>query len=197
MTNKPTAAAMEDAREWLEEHLPRNSDTYPYLSLAAAFDAFAAQPSADGLADEWRELAGRIKSRMVVAESGCWEWPGSKVRGYGQVGYKGKTYLTHRIMVFDSGREIPEGMQPDHLCRNRACCNPDHLEVVTRLENVRRGEVGMHRRKQALSMTHCLRGHPMDGQNIYTCKRGRRTCLTCRNITRKIRRAGKPTGSEP
>ena len=72
---------------------------------------------------------------------------------------------------------IPDGCELDHLCRNRACCNPDHLEPVTHLENVRRGLKG-------LSVTHCPVGHPYYDENTYVNSTGRLTpnklCKACR-----------------
>jgi hypothetical protein len=73
---------------------------------------------------------------------------------------------------------IPDGKQIDHLCRNRACCNPEHLEPVTIQENIRRGEgpQAINARK-----THCIRGHALSGDNLYLVpKSGRRNCVICR-----------------
>jgi hypothetical protein len=65
---------------------------------------------------------------------------------------------------------IPDGLHIDHLCRNRACCHPDHLEAVTPRENVRRGV-----RSQ---VTHCPKGHEYTPENTKV-KRGRRNCRAC------------------
>ena len=86
--------------------------------------------------------------------------------------------LLGRRVVFVRGRlddelangVLPATMQLDHLCRERACCNPAHLEPVTQAENIRRGEA---------VKTHCPQGHPYEGDNLYIDSRGKRRCKTC------------------
>lgn len=70
----------------------------------------------------------------------CWTWKGCRhTDGYGQVHHKGRVYLAHRLAYQFVRGPIPAGLHIDHLCRNRGCCNPDHLEPVTCAENIRRG----------------------------------------------------------
>lgn len=112
----------------------------------------------------------------------CWLWTGVKVRGgYGRVTLcKPKmTMLTHRAAYEHWIGPIPAGKELDHLCRNRACARPDHLEPVTHLENVRRGDYGVgakiaqeHLRQQ----THCRNGHSYDGAYH---QKGSRRCAKC------------------
>lgn len=72
-------------------------------------------------------------------EAGCVLWQGNTDRnGYGMVRVLGKNVLTHRQMWIQENGPIPEGMELDHLCRNRNCLNLEHLELVTRAENMKR-----------------------------------------------------------
>jgi len=110
----------------------------------------------------------------------CWEWQKAKSSaGYGQIRLDGKLYYTHRLMYQQEHGEIPQGMQIDHLCRNRACCNPAHLEAVTQKENILRGN-GWSGRKARTS--HCPKGHELAGDNLvkYELKFGKRKCRTCK-----------------
>lgn len=128
-----------------------------------------------------RQLA-RFMARIEISEEGCWEWRAyRKPNGYGQFyvhtsrrspGGRRPSYA-HRVAYEHFVGPIPQGLEIDHLCRNRGCANPDHLEAVTRSVNMRRGETtsGANARK-----THCPKGHPYDGVN----NRGERICKRCK-----------------
>lgn len=89
-------------------------------------------------------------------ETPCWIWTGSTIRsGYGRLMYRGEQVLAHRRYYEHHVGPIPEGLTIDHLCRVRACVNPDHLEPVTNAENVRRG--GIANRKASVEELSDLR----------------------------------------
>lgn len=119
----------------------------------------------------------RLLDDRRITESGCWEFTGEVAwNGYGMLSEQGRRRVTHRIAYELWVGPIPEGLQLDHLCRNRACFNPDHLEPVTRQENIRRG-VGIPVINAA--KTHCPKGHPYNEANTRVTKLNQRKCREC------------------
>lgn len=134
-------------------------------------------------------LPDRLQNKISPEPmSGCWIWTGAlSTKGYGRYGIKNRTYAAHRV-VFEIFREgIPENMQLDHLCRNRQCVNPDHLEIVSNRENTLRGINFIARNAKA---THCPQGHEYNSDNTYlskyisTISRRCKMCLRDRRIER-------------
>jgi hypothetical protein len=125
------------------------------------------------------------------AESGCWEWIAGKFpNGYGHAHVRRgfKDYVSagaHRIAWALTNGPIPDGLVIDHLCRNRACVNPAHMEVVSQRENVLRGDSPQTSRARWRGQTHCKRGHSLtDSSNVYVIPTtGSRQCKACRRIT--------------
>lgn len=96
-------------------------------------------------------LEDALKRYQVSPDTGCWLWSGSKRGGYGRLNLTevGKTVEAHRASYEFHVEPIPEGLELDHLCRNRSCINPAHLEPVTNAENIRRGDAGKGVRSDA------------------------------------------------
>lgn len=131
----------------------------------------------------------RIWSRLRVLESGCWEWFGAKSRGYGYASFGGRNQVVHRAIWLVLGMPNPGELDLDHLCRNRACCNPVHLEIVTRSENCLRGVGPALVMKRAKEKAECRRGHAFTAENIGHNKRGSRFCRACKALaTQRFRK---------
>lgn len=120
-------------------------------------------------------------SRMSI-ENNCWLWTAGLSKGYGQVWYKGTMMSAHRAIyhivndIFSSRKH-----QIDHICRIRSCVNPEHLEIVTAKENVRRSVPFWRPRTK----THCYRGHPYNAKNTaYFGNQGKK-CRECKKIAER------------
>lgn len=131
-------------------------------------------------------LVNRFLAKINICKSGCWEWTGSLYfNGYGQFRNGNHTGRAHRFAYEYFIDSIPQGMTLDHLCRNRKCVNPYHLEIVSRKINVLRG-VGITAIYS--KATHCIHGHPFNKENTYINPQGRRKCRLCNKYnTRKYR----------
>ncbi len=132
------------------------------------------------LRDEARFLA------KIVHQGECWKWTGARSsNGYGNFAFedvdKRKTVSVHRYSYELFVGAVPEGLQLDHLCRNRLCVRPDHLEPVTGRENTLRGNTLP---AANLKKTHCPEEHPYDTANTYRV-RGERQCRQCYAATQR------------
>ena len=113
----------------------------------------------------------------IVKDTDCWEWTGSKnTDGYGKMRFNGKTIYIHRFIYEYFYGPIQAELELDHLCKNRVCANPEHLEAVSHTENILRGTsfVSINSKK-----THCPQGHEYSLDNTYHTPAGRRACRTC------------------
>ena len=119
----------------------------------------------------------QIRAVVVIDANGCWIWQGAVGKtGYGYVRHEGRTTTTHRVAYVEAKGPIPDGLEIDHLCRTRPCCNPDHLEAVTTQVNSHRG---ISLAAQNVKKTHCPKGHPYDRRS----KKGRQ-CSICLSAMR-------------
>jgi hypothetical protein len=130
--------------------------------------------------DTWARFMAKVDKAGPVPEARpelgpCWVWTAARFQsGYGMFVLEGKRRRAHRVLyVWESGEP---GLPLDHLCRNRACVNPDHLEPKTIKANVLAGEgiTALNARK-----TECANGHALTPENTYVDPRGWRQCREC------------------
>ncbi len=126
----------------------------------------------------------RVGERVLVrGEDECWPWLGDyKSTGYGRIGWRTDgikhTTSAHRIVWISENGTIPDALVVDHICHNRGCCNPKHLQLLTRSANSSDNTWA--------KKTHCPLGHPYTVDNTYQplYKLGRQ-CITCKKLRRK------------
>lgn len=125
-----------------------------------------------------------ILDSLIQKSQGCWEWLGHKTsNGYGVAYFNKRRRSAHRVVYECLKGEIPIGKELDHLCRNKLCVNPDHLEVVTKSENMKRAAKFY---LKVLS-SYCCRGHLLEGKH----KDGRRYCKVCNLMHKREERLRK------
>jgi hypothetical protein len=173
--------------------MPQTNDSIPYgLCQCGCGEPAPLAPKNDAHYDlvkgqPYRFIAGHQRRKSPIPylvenrgyKTPCWTWQRSRMTGgYGTLAVAGRDFLAHRWYYEQRYGPIPDGLVIDHLCRNRACVNPDHMEPVTLNENIRRG----HSPSAVAHRTNvCQRGHPLEGRNLITLQDGRRRCRACAN----------------
>lgn len=139
------------------------------------------------------DFEDRVEARIWV-KPGCWEWLGAELpSGYARFNHRcddgvWRPRPAHRVIYELFIAPVPTGMVLDHLCRNRRCVNPGHLEPVTNRENILRGTgfAARHARK-----TRCPRGHEYTEENTYVDRGGMRHCRACDAERHAVKRRGR------
>ncbi len=138
-------------------------------------------------------LENNIEQRFwskVQKTDNCWLWLGClDGTGYGRIFWKNHKMLqAHRFAYELLVDKIPENLQCDHICRNRSCVNPAHIELVTNKINTLRG---ISFAAENFKKTHCPKGHILSDDNIYPSikKRGKRSCKICQRGRNKRRKS--------
>ena len=130
-------------------------------------------------AAERAQLRERILDRSTPEpNTGCWLWSGSgTINGYGQITIGKHKQMAHRLSYEAFVGPVPSGLVLDHICRQRWCVNPEHLEPVTQRVNTLRGKTlpAVNAAK-----THCKRGHEFTPENLYASISGKRICKACK-----------------
>lgn len=146
---------------------------------------------ANGTTDLIVRTSNEIRfARYTPNRDGCWVWTGpiAEHNGYGRLYLDGprpkKRQAAHVYAYLTRVGPIPDGYEIDHLCKVRACVNPEHLEAVTHRENIRRSNVGKATAARHRARTHCKRGHELTEANLYRRPSGlsRRECKECKRI---------------
>ena len=138
----------------------------------------------------------RFMKYVRFARSGCWEWAGYTQKGYGRFRMPGSLSKAGKPSTHNAHRWLyelvhgPQELPLDHLCRNRKCVNPDHLEPVTLAENLFRSPITQASINRA--KTYCPQGHKLEGVVKSGNYEGKRYCIPCtRRRTREWRARGR------
>lgn len=142
-----------------------------------------------------QQYIDKIKARCIVSANGCWNWQGAKhkpPKPYGMTSYRNQKWRTHRLMYTLMVGPIPPGHDVCHSCDNHSCCNPAHLWIGTRKDNM--ADCVEKARHDSMKRTHCKHGHEYTPENTYwspPCKarpRPARHCKRCNLI--RLRMSG-------
>jgi hypothetical protein len=127
---------------------------------------------------QWEAVQAYVMARIKIVPSGCWEWQRHRNSlGYGQCGFGGRTWIVTRLMYSATQGDFDPKLDICHTCDNPPCVNPLHLWLGSRSRNIQDSvDKGRHFLAAA---THCKRGHPFSGENVYVRNDGKRVCRIC------------------
>lgn len=172
------------ARGWCNGHYKRvQAYGHPMADVPLMYKPLAAERD---------DVVQRLLVRSESTDTGCIQWSGAVgPDGYGIVHWAGQQWKAHRAMWTARIGPLPvDGdMTIDHLCGNRRCVNVDHMEVVTRAENSRRGGGLLVATTKRAAMASCMRGHAFTDANTTVRANGARTCKECARLRYRARRA--------
>jgi hypothetical protein len=141
--------------------------------------------SEENFSEEHQKLLKRLWARTTEdVVTGCYLFSATNARGHGQLSYKLRTYGVHRLsaMIFYGLDLDDKTQQANHTCPNRNCWNPDHIYVGTQSDNVKDAvRDGTYVSTQG-NKTHCIRNHPLEGDNVIMRKDGGRDCRACQRL---------------
>lgn len=144
--------------------------------------------------EQRRSTLKDVWSRFVASDEGCWPWHGPVGgSGYGTMRFERKKHQAHRLIYELLIGPIPDGLDIDHLCSNKLCVNPDHLEPVTRSVNIQRAID----REERPRKTACPQGHPFDESNTIVLAPSGRRCRLCRQSQQAKYRERKHLADKP
>lgn len=129
------------------------------------------------------QYIGRFLKKVQVLDNGCWQWIAAiSYVGYGVFSIRHKCVYAHRCIYEYYYNKLDPKLQIHHMCRNRRCCNPLHLKLITQKENLLKGNgvSAINARK-----THCIHGHPYTKKNTWFNKKNGRVCRACAKIYRQ------------
>lgn len=135
----------------------------------------------------------RVSEILFYCDTPCWEWVGciTPKTGYGQFRFDGRRGSSlsspHRFAYMYFVGDVEDGYEVDHLCRNRRCCSPLHLEVVT---------VQVNRKRRGQAKTHCVRNHEYTPETTYVTPKGSRQCRICLRENQKAFHKAKPDAQQ-
>lgn len=147
-----------------------------------------------------KEAIQKIENSVVISANGCLlSNYGLMENGYSLITIGSrkdgtrKNWLAHRLFYTYYKGDIEKGLDLDHLCRSRNCVNVNHLEQVTRKENVHRGIASTNNRSPRIGLnnllkTHCINGHEFNEENTYIDSENKRHCRQCRNTRARLSR---------